>query len=527
MLPHSLPTSKLPRSCPRLHHDDPVPPSTKTYLHCGYLPLPSCSREWLSKDCVHVNLPCITNRDLGCTTLLQRSSTPTPASSVTTWAGKESDSPLKFPDTHLEWWVSESRCRLNGCPIQLPPIDLTVWSDASKTHWGAAYQGISTGGHWSVEEAQWHINVLELRAATLALKALLQSQEAQHPPLKHIHLRIDNTTAVAYINKRGGTRSHALTAQALELLAVALTAGVSLTAQHIPGIQNVAADTASRQIEWTLDRKIFRSICQRFYTPEVDLFASRLNHQLPKHVSSYPDPGALAVDAFLLDWSKWTCLIHPATVSASGTEEDQRGYSGRSGTEEDQRGSSNCCPPNCPELDRTAMVSRPHSDAGGSPTAATPGPISVISPISANSIPSPVEVPSSDSLATIRDRYQATGFSKEVVDILVASWETATQKRYSGPWRAWVRWCSQRGSCPLSASVAEVLAFLASLVIRGNLEYRTIALYRSAISQAHDPVGSTQLESLPIVARFMKGVFKIKPPKPRYCSIWNVKTALS
>jgi len=80
---------------------------------------------------------------------------------------------------------------------------------------------------------------------------------------------------------------------------------------------------------------------------------------------------------------------------------------------------------------------------------------------------------------------------------------------------------------PISASVAEFLAFLASLVTQGNLEYRTIALYRSAISQAHDPVGSTQLGSLPIVAHFMKGMFKIKPPKPRYCSTLNVKTALS
>ena len=216
----------------------------------------------------------------------------------------------------LEWWVSESSCRLNGCPIQLPPINLTVWSNASKTGWGAAYQGISTGGHWSVDEAQWHINVLELRAATLSLKALLQSQEAQHPPLKHIHLRIHKTTAVAYINKRGGTRSPALIAQALELWAVALTAGVSLTAQHIPGIQNVVADTASRQIEtrteWTLDRKIFQSICQRFYRPEVDLFASRLNYQLPKYVSRYP--GVWLWMHSSLDWSKWTCLIHPPVV---------------------------------------------------------------------------------------------------------------------------------------------------------------------------------------------------------------------
>ena len=265
-----------------------------------------------------------------------------------------------------------------------------------------------------------HINVLELREATLALKTLLQSQEAQHPPLKHIHLRIDNTTAVAYIDKRGGTHSPALTAQALELWAVALTAEVSLTAQHIPGIQNVIADTVSRQIEtrtaWTLHRKIFQFICQRFYmyTPEVDLFASRLNHQVPKYVSRYPDPGALAVDAFLLGLEQMD-LSNPSSHSPSAL-----------GTEEDQRGLSNCSPPNCSELDRTTMVSRSHSNAGGSPTAATPVLISVVSPISANSIPSPVEVPASDSLATIRDRYQAKGFSKEVVDILVASWGTAS-----------------------------------------------------------------------------------------------------
>ena len=126
-------------------------------------------------------------------------------------------------------------------------------------------------------------------------------------------MRIDDTTAVAYINKREATRSPALTAQALELWAVVLTTGVSLTAQHIPGVENVLPDTASRQIEtrteWALDRKVFQSICQRFYTPEVDLFASRLNHELPQYVSRYSDPETLAVDVFLQDWNKWTCII--------------------------------------------------------------------------------------------------------------------------------------------------------------------------------------------------------------------------
>ena len=135
------------------------------------------------------------------------------------------------------------------------------------------------------------------------------------------------------------------------------------------------------------------------------------------------------------------------------------------------------------------MVSRPNSDAGGSPAAASPAPITVVSPILANSIPNPVGVPASDSLATIRERYQTTALSKEVVDTLLASWGTTTQKRYSGPWRVWVHWCSQRGSFPISAPVADVFAFFASLVTQGTLEYRTKALYRSAISQAHNPVG--------------------------------------
>ena len=59
----------------------------------------------------------------------------------------------------------------------------------------------SIGGRWSPEESQQHINVLELKAAYLAIQAFTRNRK---PPPAHIHLRIDNTTAVAYLNKRGG-----------------------------------------------------------------------------------------------------------------------------------------------------------------------------------------------------------------------------------------------------------------------------------------------------------------------------------
>jgi hypothetical protein len=81
---------------------------------------------------------------------------------------------------------------------------------------------------------------------------------------------------------------------------------------------NTKADHASRHFnnhtEWMLDPSIFRRITGRYYKPEGDLFASRLNYQLLRYVAGYPDPGAIATDAFLLDWSRWTTFIHPPIV---------------------------------------------------------------------------------------------------------------------------------------------------------------------------------------------------------------------
>ena len=78
------------------------------------------------------------------------------------------------------------------------------------------------------------------------------------------------------------------------------------------------ADAASREFnartEWMLQKDVFRDIARCFYVPEIDLFASRLNHQVPLYVSRLLDPGASAVDSFQQDWSQWKCLIHPPVV---------------------------------------------------------------------------------------------------------------------------------------------------------------------------------------------------------------------
>ena len=63
-------------------------------------------------------------------------------------------------------------------------------------------------------------------------------------------------------------------------------------------------------------------------------------------------------------------------------------------------------------------------------------------------------------------------------------------------------------------------------VTNQSLENRTLAVYKSAISQGHLPVGQTKLGDLPVVSRFMKGIFRMKPPAPRLSTTWDVKRLL-
>ena len=49
-----------------------------------------------------------------------------------------------------------------------------IYADASLEGWGASYGNTPTGGAWLPDEKRLHINVLELKAIFLALKASLR-----------------------------------------------------------------------------------------------------------------------------------------------------------------------------------------------------------------------------------------------------------------------------------------------------------------------------------------------------------------
>ena len=62
-----------------------------------------------------------------------------------------------------------------------------------------------------------------------------------------ICLKIDNSTAVAYLNNKGGTHSHQLLHLTLEIWKWCKTKRLYLLAQHVPGNNNVVADEGVSQ----------------------------------------------------------------------------------------------------------------------------------------------------------------------------------------------------------------------------------------------------------------------------------------
>ena len=57
--------------------------------------------------------------------------------------------------------------------------------------------------------------------------------------------------------------------------------------------------------------QVFKQICQKWFTPHVDLFATRLNHKLPLYVSPVPDQNAWDIDALNINWSGLAAYAYP------------------------------------------------------------------------------------------------------------------------------------------------------------------------------------------------------------------------
>ena len=204
------------------------------------------------------------------------------------------DSLLPWTETisaDLDWWQNPSNV-IRGADLHPKDHSIQIFTDASNEGWGAHLDQSSTKGLWSDRGKRLHINVLELKAVSLALRNFKDQCQNQT-----VLVATDNSTVVAYINKQGGTHSAEMCALLWKIMTWCHHYHITLKARHIPGCLNVMADLLSRSnqvqsTEWSLHPQVFKQICHKWFTPPVDLFATHLNHKLPLYVSPVPDPNA-------------------------------------------------------------------------------------------------------------------------------------------------------------------------------------------------------------------------------------------
>jgi hypothetical protein len=90
---------------------------------------------------------------------------------------------------------------------------------------------------------------------------------------------------------------------------------IAISAEHVKGEKNGVADSLSRLSrsgDYSLKPGIFGSICKNLHVdPDVDVFATSKNTQLPMYISPLHTDDAPVRDALSVPWDEMLPLVHP------------------------------------------------------------------------------------------------------------------------------------------------------------------------------------------------------------------------
>lgn len=230
-------------------------------------------------------------------------------------SGGNYDAKMSLPgilQPDFQWWLRNISTAKNN--IRIDSYSLEISSDASTTGWGASANGKKCHGYWSETERSYHINFLELKAAFLALCHFADGMRNCN-----ILCRVDNTTALAYINKMGSVQYPDLNNLSRIIWQWCEKRNIFLFASYISSSENFIADAESRiklshETEWELHDTFFQKIVSKLGQPDIDLFATRLNTKCRVFVSWLREPQCFAVDAFTLDWKEYFFYAFPPFI---------------------------------------------------------------------------------------------------------------------------------------------------------------------------------------------------------------------
>ena len=387
----------------------------------------------------------------------------------------------------LYWWMVRDHL-LERTPFGTPTPDLRLYSDASRAGWGAHLLDQSVLGVWSHQESSLRINLLELKALFLALRAF-KYLITDH----QVTAMCDNSTVVAYVNKQRGTVSDSLCSLTGQLLRWTESKRVQLEARYLPGQSNILANLLSRRnqvlgAEWSLHPQVARDLLCTWGSPTIDMFATHLNAKLPLYCSLIPDPQALFEDAFRHPWDNLDTYAFPPFHLVERVVARVR---------ETPNLSMTLVAPLAGEGVVRRTTSHPDPTPSGTTTVGLPTAPTPLPPV-----PRRRPRPEPSRVAAVKRLLRKSGFSRGTALELSSCVREFTAHLYQSQWLSFCGWCRGRGITPIDATIPLIVDFLIHLRRDKGFSLSALKGYRSAINSVLALNGTDLTESRELTMLF-------------------------
>ena len=253
--------------------------------------------------------------------------------------------------------------------------------------------------------------------------------------------------------------------------------------------------------EWSLYPQVFKQICQKWFTPHVDLFATHLNHKLPLYISPVPDPKAWDIDALNINWMGHTSQGDPKNQTM--LLPDHR---------------------NSPRRARDALVLGPSAALNKDPTT-TSSVNNSSQTVPQLCVPQQSTASQPSRLVSGSGQLQEQGFSVEVAEIIAAP-QRSTRTIYKSKWALFEKWCRENLVDFSSPSVKHISDFFMYLYQDLNRCPSTIDGYRTAIVDTLGPAGHHIAHSSDL-HKLLSSFHREHPKNSRNLPKWNLSVVLN
>ena len=410
--------------------------------------------------------------------------------------------------SEVAWWSSPAV--LQGLPLAARETEVTLFTDASSSGWGAQLGSHSTQGQWSASQRLCHINVLEMQAVIYAVRDFLP-----HLRYRVVRLMCDNAVTVAYIKNEGGTRSHTLMQMTIRLLKWCDSKAITLVPVHLPGVCNIQADSLSRvgQTDHGVDDgygESTTSVCQVGRT--TDRYVCDIRQQTIRQVRfaiSGPQGGVDRCHVHALGQGDGPLVRLPAIQDGPASSAEDRSVTRTAG-----------------DTDRSTATGSIMVSRADGPNPRRPG-----SPVRGRSRPahtrrvhgrgrdrnSSLPAVKSSCVETLRAILRAKGHSREAANMMSRCLRESSQQVYESHWSRFVAFCRTKRWQVFQVRSHHFSTYMMHL-FRDDLLPSTIISHRTSVASVlchwvYDPAADPHIKLLVRAFRLERPVQRRIMPK--------------